>query len=306
MVAIAFQLHSTEIAHYSADQNHPRERWPSTHAASVKEHASTSLISTLSRLVECIEASRMACSLPPWRYAEATQPKRNHLKPLVPVLRLYQRTILCPRGCLLDGIVVAGEKALAAYPVPLLPGWLLCARLGTDQDISAKLCSIDGTLADHSRRDHPVHSRGTYPFAAIGRALSPYQHLEKRMQIQINTDHHIAGHEALAAHVRSIVEHALSHLTDHLTRVEVHLSDENGPAKSHKTGQSDKRCLLEARLANYQPLAVTAHAATVHQSVDAAADKLARMIESTLGRLHDHKHRHDAETPSEEAPPELP
>ncbi len=131
------------------------------------------------------------------------------------------------------------------------------------------------------------------------------------MQIQINTDHHIAGHEALAAHVRSIVEHAVSHLSDHITRIEVHLSDENGlakngPAKSHKSGQDDKRCLLEARLENYHPVAVTAHATTLHQSVDAAADKLARMIESTLGRLHDHKYRRDAQTASEETPPELP
>ena len=51
------------------------------------------------------------------------------------------------------------------------------------------------------------------------------------MQIQINTDHNIKGHEALAAQVRGVVESALSHLSDHITRVEVHLSDES----SHKT-----------------------------------------------------------------------
>jgi ribosome-associated translation inhibitor RaiA len=51
-------------------------------------------------------------------------------------------------------------------------------------------------------------------------------------------------------------------------------------------------------------LAVTAHADTVHQAVDAAAEKLARLVESTLGRLHDHKHRHDALTAPEETSPE--
>ena len=62
------------------------------------------------------------------------------------------------------------------------------------------------------------------------------------MQIQINTDHNIEGHEALAAQVSSVVEGALSLVSDHITRVEVHLSDEN----STKGGQHDKRCLMEA------------------------------------------------------------
>ena len=48
------------------------------------------------------------------------------------------------------------------------------------------------------------------------------------MQIQINTDHNVAGHEALASHVNGLVENALNHVSDHITRVEVHLSDENG------------------------------------------------------------------------------
>jgi len=41
--------------------------------------------------------------------------------------------------------------------------------------------------------------------------------------------------------VRGVVESALSHLSDHITRVEVHLSDES----SHKTSQNDKRCMME-------------------------------------------------------------
>ena len=130
------------------------------------------------------------------------------------------------------------------------------------------------------------------------------------MQIQINTDHNIDGHEALAAHVSSVVESALSQFSEHITRVEVHLSDENGTTKDHKNGanengKNDKRCMMEARLESYHPLAVTAHANTVHQAVDGAADKLARLVESTLGRLHDNKHHRDALTLPEETPPEL-
>ena len=122
------------------------------------------------------------------------------------------------------------------------------------------------------------------------------------MQIQINTDHNIAGNEALAAHVRRVVEHGLSHLSDHITRVEVHLSDENGPTKEMQGGQNDKRCMMEARLENYHPLAVTSHAASVHQAVDGATEKLIRLVEGTLGRLHDHKHGRDTRMPGDDTP----
>jgi ribosome-associated translation inhibitor RaiA len=103
------------------------------------------------------------------------------------------------------------------------------------------------------------------------------------MQIQVNTDHTIQGHEALTAQIKDVVENALRRMSDHITRVEVHLTDERGP----KSG--DKRCMMEARLAGRQPIAVTEEAATLDLAVDGAADKLARLIEHTLGKLHDSK-----------------
>lgn len=104
------------------------------------------------------------------------------------------------------------------------------------------------------------------------------------MQVQVNTDHNIEGHEALTTRVRGVVENALSRVRDHITRVEVHLSDENGD----KSGNNDMRCVMEARLEGRQPVAVTDQAETLDdQAVDGAAHKLARLIESTLGRLHD-------------------
>ena len=103
------------------------------------------------------------------------------------------------------------------------------------------------------------------------------------MQVQINTGRNIEGNEALAAQVTGIVESALGRIRDHITRLEVHLSDED----SHKSGQEDKRCMLEARLEGRQPIAVTHQAVTLDQAVDGAAGKLARLIESTLGRLRD-------------------
>jgi ribosome-associated translation inhibitor RaiA len=103
------------------------------------------------------------------------------------------------------------------------------------------------------------------------------------MQIQINTDRNIEGHEGLAAHVGGVVENALRRFGDQITRVEVHLRDENGD----KSGPDDKRCLMEVRLEGRRPIAVAHTASTLHQAVDGAADKLTRVVEGTLGRLRD-------------------
>jgi ribosome-associated translation inhibitor RaiA len=107
------------------------------------------------------------------------------------------------------------------------------------------------------------------------------------MQIQVNTDSNIAGHDALQTHVSEVVKHSLQHVHTHVTRVEVHLSDENGS----KPGGNDKRCVVEARLERQKPVAVTHQAANLHQAIGGAAQKLARLLDSTLGRLHGHKTR---------------
>ena len=120
------------------------------------------------------------------------------------------------------------------------------------------------------------------------------------MQININTDHNIAGNAALNAQISSEVESALSLFSDHITHVEVHLSDEN----SSKHGQEDKRCMMEVRLEGRQPAAVTCHAATVDLAIEGAAEKLAGLIESTLGRLHDqNRHRSDSILPEPKITP---
>ena len=122
------------------------------------------------------------------------------------------------------------------------------------------------------------------------------------MQIQINTDHNIEGREALADQVRGVVESALSRFSDHITRVEVHLSDENSDKKG---GNDEMRCMMEARLEGRQPIAVTHQAASLDQAVDGAADKLTRLIESTLGRLRDQKSRRsDPSSPEPKLPEE--
>ncbi|MEN6488292.1 MAG: hypothetical protein ABFD66_05330 [Smithella sp.] len=63
--------------------------------------------------------------------------------------------------------------------------------------------------------------------------------------------------------------------------MEVHLSDENS---NKKGGNDGMRCVMEARVENRRPIAVTHRAAILDQAVDGAAEKLSRLIEHTFGR----------------------
>jgi hypothetical protein len=103
------------------------------------------------------------------------------------------------------------------------------------------------------------------------------------MHIQINTDTNIEGREELAIHVKGVMESALSRFSGRITRVEVHLSDQNGD----KSGQDDKRCMMEARIEGRQPTAVTHQAASLGDAVEGATNKLKRSLDSTLERLRD-------------------
>jgi ribosome-associated translation inhibitor RaiA len=108
------------------------------------------------------------------------------------------------------------------------------------------------------------------------------------MQIQVNSDKNIGGRETLAADISEVVDHALSHFRDRITRVEVHVTDQNSDKKG---GGDDVRCLMEARLKGRQPVVASHQAANLDQAVDGAADKLSKAIESIIGRLRDHKGR---------------
>ncbi|MEO7496272.1 MAG: HPF/RaiA family ribosome-associated protein [Massilia sp.] len=103
------------------------------------------------------------------------------------------------------------------------------------------------------------------------------------MQINIRTDKTIERHQGLDDHVESVVKGAVGRFGEHITRVEVHLSDEN----SQKSVDGGNRCMLEARVTGYQPIAVSDHATHLHLAIGGAADKLKRAIDSALGRLHD-------------------
>ncbi|WP_397570170.1 HPF/RaiA family ribosome-associated protein [Schlesneria sp. T3-172] len=108
------------------------------------------------------------------------------------------------------------------------------------------------------------------------------------MKIQVTTDNHTMKTPELKKHVEDALETALKRFGDRVTRVEVHLSDENSSVKNSDT---DKRCVMEARLAGLQPMAVTAEAAAIEKAIADAAEKLERRIGSTVDRLNDPKGR---------------
>ena len=101
------------------------------------------------------------------------------------------------------------------------------------------------------------------------------------MQIQVNTDGNVEGGEELSARISTEIHTRLDRFSEHITRIEVHLSDEN----ADKSGDSDKRCLIEARLKGRQPEVARDQAATLEGAYSGAAKKLQRALETTLGRL---------------------
>ncbi len=102
------------------------------------------------------------------------------------------------------------------------------------------------------------------------------------MNVQVNTDANIVFQNDLAETVEDMVRHTLERFGRRVSRLDVHLSDENSSSKS---GPNDKRCVVEARLASHQPVAVSHNAATIQQAVNGAAKKMKHILESTFGRL---------------------
>jgi len=108
---------------------------------------------------------------------------------------------------------------------------------------------------------------------------------EQQVQIQISTDGSIDGSGVLVDRLTAVIDGGLSRFGDQVTRVEVHLSDENAA----KAGPADKRCVIEARPAGLQPVAVSHDADTVDGAVSGSLRKLQRQLDSVFGRLDDRK-----------------
>ena len=104
------------------------------------------------------------------------------------------------------------------------------------------------------------------------------------MQIQINTDKNIEGNNRLVDYYTSELQKELARFDDKITRVEVHLGDEN----SEKFGKNDKRCLIEVRVANMQPIAVTDHSDTIEKAFHESLNKVKKVLDTAFEKMRAH------------------
>ena len=105
------------------------------------------------------------------------------------------------------------------------------------------------------------------------------------MNIEVRTDKNIQGGERLISYVRAELMKEFQRYSERITHFLVHISDENG----EKSGDNDKRCMIEARPAGLKPVAVTHKAATVDASIHGAIDKLKRSLEHLYEKKDHHR-----------------
>lgn len=106
------------------------------------------------------------------------------------------------------------------------------------------------------------------------------------MQILFNSDSSVMGTENVAERIEVVVRQKLARFEDRLTRVEVHVRDEN----ANKGGADDKACTIEARPRGGQPIGVTERASKVDDAARKAANTLAQRLERHFGKAGRHSH----------------
>ncbi len=101
------------------------------------------------------------------------------------------------------------------------------------------------------------------------------------MKIQVHTDKNIKGSERLENFVTEVLTKSMKRYTDQITRLEVHLSDQN----ADKSSKDDIQCKIEARVKGLSPVAVNSRGSEIDQAVSAASVKLKSSLDSLTGKL---------------------
>ena len=105
------------------------------------------------------------------------------------------------------------------------------------------------------------------------------------MQIQVSTDNFIHGDERVKEVAEAAVMTDLGHMSERLTRVEVHLKDQN----ADKHGPAHIRCTIEARPRGMGPMAAHQDAADIPAALKGAAKKLRGRLTSEFEKLDPHR-----------------
>jgi ribosome-associated translation inhibitor RaiA len=103
------------------------------------------------------------------------------------------------------------------------------------------------------------------------------------MQIHLHSDPNTDGSHLMAEHFATVVNAAMGRFGERVTRVEAHLSDVNGQAKS---SGDDIHCTLQATLKGLDAIVVKEFAGNAHQAIEGALRKLKRAVGAEIGK-HD-------------------
>ena len=110
------------------------------------------------------------------------------------------------------------------------------------------------------------------------------------MQIHIQS-HGFALTEALREHAERRLRFGLTHGSDHIRRVEVRLSDINGPR-----GGADKLCSIVVTLENLPEVVIEDIENDLYIAIDRAADRTSRAVARRLERKREHLDLHQPVT----------
>ena len=95
------------------------------------------------------------------------------------------------------------------------------------------------------------------------------------MLVNLHSDNHVDLKEDSIQQLETEIATSLKRFSNWITRVEVHLTDENSQAKG---GSDDIRCLMEARPAGKQPVSIEVRAASVVQAIQQGTNTLERRL----------------------------
>lgn len=105
------------------------------------------------------------------------------------------------------------------------------------------------------------------------------------MQIQVNTDNFIHGDERVIEVAELAVQNDLEHVSERLTRVEVHLKDQN----ADKHGPDHILCTMEARPRGEGPMSAHHEGEDIQAALKGAAKKLKARLSSHFGKANAHR-----------------
>lgn len=108
------------------------------------------------------------------------------------------------------------------------------------------------------------------------------------MQVIINSDNQVDLQEDFIQHWQSEITSSLKRFNDWITRVEVHLTDENGASRG---GVDDIRCLIEARPADRQPVSIEVRGESAELALADGIQTLGRRLGTLVDKARTQKRK---------------